>query len=199
MRTVSSEEQNLRQQQQSQPQPENAAFKGHHQRPPSSSASEFCPSCREAFDCGKKRRLIDSCGHERCYTCMFSKELCSLCTIEGKGICVMYIICDGVQVSKLKVGFWVLLPEISKKKFVPSKNMMKKAFIHFFKKNLFCHTGNDFSKFLTWCALFWKLIKYGQKNLTIRNKLLVLFAGNPFINGILPKNQVFRYLPGITF
>ena len=132
MRTVSSEEQNLRQQQQSQPQPENAAFKGHHQRPPSSSASEFCPSCREAFDCGKKRRLIDSCGHERCYTCMFSKELCSLCTIEGKGICVMYIICDGVQVSKLKVGFWVLLPEISKKKFVPSKNMMKKAFIHFF-------------------------------------------------------------------
>ena len=131
MRTVSSEEQNLLQQQQSQPQLENAAFNG-HQRPPSSSASEFCPSCREAFDCGKKRRLIDSCGHERCYTCMFSKELCSLCTIEGKGICVMYIICDGVQVSKLKVGFWVLLlPEISKKKFVPSKNMMKKAFIHF--------------------------------------------------------------------
>ena len=119
MRTVSSEEQNLRQQQQSQPQPENAAFKGHHQRPPSSSASEFCPSCREAFDCGKKRRLIDSCGHERCYTCMFSKELCSLCTIEGKGICVMYIICDGVQVSKLKVGFWVLLPEISKKNLFP--------------------------------------------------------------------------------
>ena len=72
MRAASSEEQNLRQ-------PENPAFKG--QRP--SSSAEFCPSCREAFDCGKKRRLIDSCGHERCYTCMFSKELCSLCTIEG--------------------------------------------------------------------------------------------------------------------
>ena len=28
---------------------------------------DFCPSCGEAFDCGKKRRLIDSCGHERCY------------------------------------------------------------------------------------------------------------------------------------
>ena len=45
---------------------------------------DFCPSCGEAFDCGKKRRLIDSCGHERCYTCMFSKELCSLCTYEGE-------------------------------------------------------------------------------------------------------------------
>ena len=53
--------------------------------PPSSEKQQdFCPSCGEAFDCGKKRRLIDSCGHERCYTCMFSKELCSLCTFEGK-------------------------------------------------------------------------------------------------------------------
>ena len=61
-----------------------SAFRG-HQRPPSASGiGEVCPSCREPFDCGKKRRLIDSCGHERCYTCMFSKELCSLCTIEGK-------------------------------------------------------------------------------------------------------------------
>ena len=49
-----------------------------------STNSEFCPSCSEPFDNGKKRRLIDSCGHERCYTCMFSKELCSLCTFEGK-------------------------------------------------------------------------------------------------------------------
>lgn len=47
---------------------------------------DFCPSCGEAFDSGKKRRLIDSCGHERCYTCMFSKELCSLCTFEGEEI-----------------------------------------------------------------------------------------------------------------
>ena len=54
-------------------------------RPGSSCAnSEFCPSCSEPFDNGKKRRLIDSCGHERCYTCMFSKELCSLCTFQGK-------------------------------------------------------------------------------------------------------------------
>ena len=54
-------------------------------KPGSSCAnSEFCPSCSEPFDNGKKRRLIDSCGHERCYTCMFSKELCSLCTFQGK-------------------------------------------------------------------------------------------------------------------
>ena len=51
---------------------------------PTCANSEFCPSCSEPFDNGKKRRLIDSCGHERCYTCMFSKELCSLCTFEGK-------------------------------------------------------------------------------------------------------------------
>ena len=106
MRTVSSEEQNLRQQQQqSQPQPENAAFKGHHQRPPSSSASEFCPSCREAFDCGKKRRLIDSCGHERCYTCMFSKELCSLCTIEGKAYIMYLAVMDQIRVKNDRIFF----------------------------------------------------------------------------------------------
>ncbi|KAB0802170.1 hypothetical protein PPYR_04356 [Photinus pyralis] len=34
------------------------------------------------FDKGKKRRLIDNCGHERCYSCMFTNEVCPLCTIE---------------------------------------------------------------------------------------------------------------------
>ena len=87
MRAASSEEQNLRQ-------PENPAFKG--QRP--SSSAEFCPSCREAFDCGKKRRLIDSCGHERCYTCMFSKELCSLCTIEG--------MCEEIKIDRPSYPTW---------------------------------------------------------------------------------------------
>ena len=89
MRAASSEEQNLRQ-------PENPAFKG--QRP--SSSAEFCPSCREAFDCGKKRRLIDSCGHERCYTCMFSKELCSLCTIEG--------MCEEIFLFKVPVFYCLM-------------------------------------------------------------------------------------------
>ncbi|XP_014779861.1 protein TANC1 isoform X2 [Octopus bimaculoides] len=38
-----------------------------------------CPSCHLPFDKGKKRRLIDSCGHERCYSCMFNVEQCPLC------------------------------------------------------------------------------------------------------------------------
>lgn len=32
------------------------------------------------FDKGKKRKLIDTCGHERCYSCMFRNEVCPLCT-----------------------------------------------------------------------------------------------------------------------
>ena len=42
-----------------------------------------CPSCGDFFDSGKKRRLIDNCGHERCYTCMFNKGFCSLCNDQG--------------------------------------------------------------------------------------------------------------------
>lgn len=38
-----------------------------------------CPSCEMPFDKGKKRRLIDSCGHERCYSCLFCNEACPLC------------------------------------------------------------------------------------------------------------------------
>ncbi|XP_025416636.1 protein TANC2 isoform X4 [Sipha flava] len=40
---------------------------------------ETCPSCGMPFDKGKKRKLIDSCGHERCYACMFRNEGCPLC------------------------------------------------------------------------------------------------------------------------
>ena len=43
-----------------------------------------CPACRLPFDSGKKRRLIDSCGHERCYSCMFSSEVCPLCVAGGE-------------------------------------------------------------------------------------------------------------------
>lgn len=38
------------------------------------------------FDKGKKRRLIDNCGHERCYSCMFTNESCPLCSINGTTI-----------------------------------------------------------------------------------------------------------------
>lgn len=39
----------------------------------------ICPSCEMPFDKGKKRRLIDSCGHERCYSCLFRSEACPIC------------------------------------------------------------------------------------------------------------------------
>ncbi|XP_058796841.1 protein TANC2 [Phymastichus coffea] len=43
-----------------------------------------CPSCEMPFDKGKKRRLIDSCGHERCYSCLFRSEACPLCAQEAR-------------------------------------------------------------------------------------------------------------------
>ncbi|CAH1389527.1 unnamed protein product [Nezara viridula] len=47
---------------------------------------EVCPSCEMPFDKGKKRKLIDSCGHERCYSCMFKNEQCPLCPpVEPNG------------------------------------------------------------------------------------------------------------------
>ncbi|CAH0559167.1 unnamed protein product [Brassicogethes aeneus] len=45
--------------------------------------SETCPSCDMPFDKGKKRRLIDNCGHERCYSCMFTNESCPLCSLNN--------------------------------------------------------------------------------------------------------------------
>ncbi|KAK9710641.1 Ankyrin repeats (3 copies) [Popillia japonica] len=45
----------------------------------SENGSRTCPSCDMPFDKGKKRRLIDNCGHERCYSCMFTNEACPLC------------------------------------------------------------------------------------------------------------------------
>lgn len=57
---------------------------GNNQRspllPPSVLPSDLCPSCLMPFDKNRKRRLIDSCGHERCYACLFSSELCPLCS-----------------------------------------------------------------------------------------------------------------------
>lgn len=38
-----------------------------------------CPSCQMPFDKGKKRKLIDNCGHGRCYSCMFKSEECPVC------------------------------------------------------------------------------------------------------------------------
>lgn len=52
----------------------------------SESTPTICPSCDMPFDKGKKRRLIDNCGHERCYSCMFTNETCPLCTIQNNPI-----------------------------------------------------------------------------------------------------------------
>lgn len=38
-----------------------------------------CPSCKMLFDKGKKRKLIDTCGHAKCYSCMFKNESCTIC------------------------------------------------------------------------------------------------------------------------
>ncbi|XP_076337629.1 protein TANC2-like isoform X2 [Tachypleus tridentatus] len=42
-----------------------------------------CPSCHMFFDKGKKRRLIDTCGHERCYSCIFNSDRCPTCRMKG--------------------------------------------------------------------------------------------------------------------
>lgn len=42
----------------------------------------LCPSCQMPFDKGKKRKLIDNCGHERCYSCLFKNEACPICSME---------------------------------------------------------------------------------------------------------------------
>ncbi|ALC44312.1 Cht9 [Drosophila busckii] len=43
------------------------------------SGGTVCPSCRISFDKGKRRKLIDTCGHERCYSCMFRNDQCPMC------------------------------------------------------------------------------------------------------------------------
>ncbi|XP_036670828.3 protein TANC2 isoform X1 [Drosophila suzukii] len=42
-------------------------------------SGSVCPSCRISFDKGKRRKLIDTCGHERCYSCMFRNDQCPMC------------------------------------------------------------------------------------------------------------------------
>ena len=46
----------------------------------SRSSARLCPICRSAYDNHKHKRLIDTtCHHEKCYTCMFEYEQCSIC------------------------------------------------------------------------------------------------------------------------
>ncbi|GLH00298.1 uncharacterized protein GBIM_06714, partial [Gryllus bimaculatus] len=45
----------------------------------------LCPGCNMPFDKGRKRKLIDACGHERCYACMFRSDACPLCAAAAAG------------------------------------------------------------------------------------------------------------------
>lgn len=70
------------------------------------SAGTICPSCDMPFDKGKKRRLIDNCGHERCYSCMFTNEVCPLCsgnnsTTQNDGPVKKDIGCNGLRGSEI--------------------------------------------------------------------------------------------------
>merc|ERR1712123_562645 len=49
----------------------------------SSSLPGTCPSCSMPYDRAQKRRLVDSCGHERCYSCIGRNDHCSLCLQTG--------------------------------------------------------------------------------------------------------------------
>ncbi|XP_060525151.1 protein TANC2 isoform X2 [Cylas formicarius] len=63
-----------------------------------------CPSCDMPFDKGKKRRLIDNCGHERCYSCMFTNESCPLCTLNASqtdGSTLKNIACNALRGSEI--------------------------------------------------------------------------------------------------
>ncbi|CAF3547028.1 unnamed protein product [Rotaria sp. Silwood1] len=43
-------------------------------------SNRLCPICRCPYDNQKHKRLIDTtCHHEKCYTCMFKYEQCSIC------------------------------------------------------------------------------------------------------------------------
>lgn len=49
-----------------------------------SSEEAVCPSCRITFDKGKRRKLIDTCGHEKCYSCVFTNEQCLACLQQSE-------------------------------------------------------------------------------------------------------------------
>ncbi|KAF8790424.1 protein TANC2-like isoform X2 [Argiope bruennichi] len=41
-----------------------------------------CCYCKLPFDSGKKRRVVDSCGHHRCYACLCAQDACPVCSRE---------------------------------------------------------------------------------------------------------------------
>ena len=54
----------------------------------------ICPECNERYNDTTKRRLIDTCGHPRCYSCLFKDNPCPVCTSKSRNfsaICSMKI------------------------------------------------------------------------------------------------------------
>lgn len=45
-----------------------------------------CYSCQMPFDKGRKRRVVDNCGHGRCYNCLVTIESCPICIASEKGM-----------------------------------------------------------------------------------------------------------------
>lgn len=64
-----------------------------------------CPCCCMPFDKGKKRKLIDTCGHAKCYTCMFRNESCTICANTQRHHQEMH---DDIG-GKLKHLSWIFL------------------------------------------------------------------------------------------
>ena len=63
--------------------------------------SGVCSSCRMPFDKSRKRRLIDSCGHERCYSCIFRNDICPLCLETGEWLPGISLACAHCSAAHL--------------------------------------------------------------------------------------------------
>ncbi|XP_069119870.1 protein TANC2-like isoform X1 [Argopecten irradians] len=43
------------------------------------SSADICPVCHMPFDKGRRRKLVEECGHELCFTCLVTYESCPMC------------------------------------------------------------------------------------------------------------------------
>ncbi|KAG5879492.1 hypothetical protein JTB14_026360 [Gonioctena quinquepunctata] len=94
------------------------------------SAGTTCPSCEMPFDKGKKRRLIDNCGHERCYSCMFTNEACPLCGLNGpiidkNGPIKTDLGCNGLRGSEITLYGETQQIHIEKQEKIPPRTKVK--------------------------------------------------------------------------
>ncbi|XP_021368868.1 protein TANC2-like isoform X2 [Mizuhopecten yessoensis] len=45
---------------------------------------DICPVCHMPFDKGRKRRLVEACGHEFCFACLVTYERCPMCDNKSR-------------------------------------------------------------------------------------------------------------------